>query len=251
MRSWFKNNVLKNKTALVIGGSSESGPTICNILFEHGANVAFTYYTNEAYAHKIEKTLKEKRNAKAYFLDILNIEEVLKLIPKVCNDFEKLDILINLGGPPPIYKSFRDLEEKDFDKMVNSFFKSYFFLSLEAAKHMELTKGGIIINISATSILKYSHSVYGLAKTCQTIMGKFIAHTFAPTIRVITIIPGLIDLEGTEKKLKQERAKMSPLKRNVSPEEIAQIIISVCSPAFSSTTGESIIADGGFHLLHF
>ncbi|MDD3427671.1 MAG: SDR family oxidoreductase [Caldisericia bacterium] len=250
MESWFKHDVLANKTALIIGGSSESGPIICKTLIEHGANVAFTYHKNEIDAYEIEKKLIEIQHSKAYFFDLLNMSQVFKLIPKIEDDFGKIDILINLGGPPPIYKNLRNLIEEDFDRMINSFLKGYFFLSLEAGKRMESNDGGVIINISATSSLKYSHSVYGLAKACQTVMGKFLAYTFAPMVRVITIIPGLIDIKEIDKKLKDDRANASPLKRNVTPEEMAQLIIMVCSPAFASITGESIIADGGFYLLH-
>lgn len=250
MESWFRTDALAEKTALVIGGSSESGPVVCKILNGHGAKVAFTYYKNETHAREIEKELSEKQKSKAYPFDLLDMAQVFGLLPEVERNFGRIDILVNLGGPPPVYTDLRELSEEDFDKMMDSHFKGCFFLALEAAKRMESGRGGLIVNVSATSSMKYSHNAYGLAKACVTEMTRFLAYTFAPSVRILTLIPGLIDIEEVDSDLKKARAVASPLKRNVTPEEIAQLVIAAASPAFTSITGESIVADAGFWLLH-
>jgi len=250
MESWFKSNVLADKTALVIGGSSESGPIVCKILNGHGAKVAFTYYKNETRAREIEKELSEKQRSKAYSFNLLDMTQVFGLLPEIERDFGRIDILVNLGGPPPIYTDFHVLNENEFDRMMDSHFKGCFFLSLEAAKRMESSGGGVIVNISATSSMKYSHSVYGLAKACVKEMTRFLAYTFAPSVRILTIVPGLIDNKEVDLDLRNARAEASPLKRNVTAEEIAQLVITATSPSFTSITGESVIADAGFYLLH-
>ena len=250
MESWFKSNVLADKTALVIGGSSESGPAVCRILSKHGAKVPFTYHKNETHARDIEKELAENHESKAYPFDLLDMAQVFGLLPEIERDFGRIDILVNLGGPPPVHTDLRELSEKDFDRMMDSHFKGCFFLALEAAKRMESGRGGLIVNVSATSSMKYSHSAYGLAKACVTEMTRFLAYSFAPTVRILTLIPGLIDIKEVDLDLRNARAEASPLKRNVTPEEIAQLVIATASPAFTSITGESIVADAGFWLLH-
>src|SRR5665648_533195 len=120
MESWFKSNVLTDKTALVIGGSSESGPVVCKILNGHGAKVAFTYYKNETHAREIEKELSENQKSKAYSFDLLDMTQVFGLLPEIERDFGRIDILINLGGPPPIYTDFHVLNENEFDRMMDS-----------------------------------------------------------------------------------------------------------------------------------
>lgn len=251
MKSWFKEDVLAGKTALVIGGSSESGPAVCKVLAEHGANVAFTYLHRQQEAKDLAKQLTTKDNKIQYYqFDLFSMEAVHKLPTLVYKEFGKLDLLVNLGGPPPIYTNLHTITEEDFDTMLDSHFKGNFFLSLEAAKIMEKNAGGIVVNISATSSLKSDHSVYGLAKACQNEMTGFLANTFAPQVKFLTIIPGLLDNEDVDKELRNSRAKASPLKRNVSAEEIGNLIISACSTAFLSITGQTIVADGGFFMLH-
>ena len=241
MKSWFKADVLDGKTAFVVGGSSESGPAVCRVLSDHGARVAFTYKKQKEKARSLEEELTLRNKAKAYQFDLLDIVQVFDLIPKVVQDFDKLDVLVNLGGPAPVYSDLRDIGKDDFDRMIDSHFKGYFFLAREAGVHMESFEGGVIVNVSATSSKKYSHGAYGLAKACVPEMTKFLAYTFAPTVRIYTLIPGLIDIEEVNPELRTKRAKDSPLKRNVTPEELSQLIISVCSPSFQSVTVEKIL----------
>ena len=66
-----------------------------------------------------------------------------------------------------------------------------------------------------------------------------------------TLIPGLIDLEETDQKLRNERAQNSPLHRIVTPAELGLLCVALCSPAFASVTGEALLADAGFWLKHF
>ncbi len=250
MDSWFKKDILAGRKALVIGGSSESGPVVCRILAEHGASVAFTYLSRELEAETITHELSKVTQSQAFQFDLLDRSHVLSLMGEVEQAFGPVDILINLGGPPPVYTDLRDLEPEQFDLMIDGHFKGYFSLACEAAKRMEQAQGGLIINVSATSSLKYSHSAYGMAKACINSMTKFLAHSFAPKVRVLTLIPGLIELEEIDPQLRKNRSAESPLKRNVTPDELGMLILAASSPAYASATGVEIIADGGFWLLH-
>lgn len=89
-----------------------------------------------------------------------------------------------------------------------------------------------------------------LAKACVNQMTPFLASAFAPAVRVITLVPGLIDIEETEPDLRRQRAEQSPLKRNMAPEEIGLMVVAAATEAFRSVSGVSIFMDGGFWLLH-
>ena len=247
----FKADALQGKVALVIGGSSESGPKVCEVLARHGADVALSFHTREKRAAEVAARCRSyKVRSQAFRFDLLHQDEVMQLVPDILSVFGRLDILINLGGPPPVYTNLRDIDEAGFDLMMNGHVKGCFFLAREAGKHMEQQGSGLIVNVSATSSLKYSHAAYGFAKACVNEMTRFLAYTFSPQVRVINLIPGMIDLEETASTLREERAERSPLKRIVSPEEIGLLIVAASSPAFQSVTGESLLADGGFWLLH-
>jgi enoyl-[acyl-carrier protein] reductase III len=237
--------------ALVAGASSETGPQLCETLAEQGFHVALTYLRNREAGEALASRCRSRgvRSA-AYQYDLLRVGEAGALASAVARDFGRIDVLVNLGGPAPVFSDFRAITEAEYDLMMDAHVKGYFFLAREAARRMEEAGGGVIVNISATSSTKYSHGAYGLAKACVNDMTRFLAHSFAPRVRVMTIVPGMIDIDETDRKLRQDRAAGSPLRRIVTPRELGQLVAAVCSEAFQSVTGESILADGGFWLLH-
>jgi 3-oxoacyl-[acyl-carrier protein] reductase len=247
----FEKELLKEKVALIVGGSSESGPSVCSTLASFGADVAVTYRSNRQGAEEVADRCRTHGVKTALFhLELSEPETFPDLITKAIDNLGGLDILVNLGGPPPVFADFRSLTNSDFDLMMNTHFKGYFFLAREAANYMEKHNGGLIVNISATSSMKYSHSVYGLAKACVNEMTRFLAYAYAPRVRVLSIVPGMIDIKEVDPDLRKKRAESSPLKRIVKPEEIGLLVVAAASPAFQSVTGENLISDGGFWLLH-
>lgn len=247
----FEKDTLRNKIALVIGGSGESGPQVCEVLAKHGADIALTYRSNQTGGEAVAARAREYGvRARCFTFDLLSMEQTETLIMKVTKAMGGLHILLNLGGPPPVFTDFRELSEQEFDRMIDSHFKACLFLARDAARYMEQHGGGLIVNVSATSSMKYSHAAYGLAKACVNQMTPFLASAFAPAVRVITLIPGLIDIEETEPDLRRQRAEQSPLKRNMAPEEIGLMVVAAATEAFRSVSGVSILMDGGFWLLH-
>ncbi|UCF96040.1 MAG: SDR family oxidoreductase [Spirochaetaceae bacterium] len=247
----FDKELLRRKVALVIGGSSESGPTVCSTLSAYGADIAVTYKSNRRGAERTAEGAHANGSRTAIFqFDLGKTESFADLVDKTVDSLGGLDILVNLGGPPPVYTDLRSIEKADFDLMMDTHFKGCFFLAREAANWMEKHEGGLIVNISATSSMKYSHSAYGLAKACVNDMSRFLAFAYAPKVRVLSIIPGMIDIEEVTAELRETRAEASPLKRIVTPEEIGLLVVAAASPAFRSVTGETLISDGGFWLLH-
>ncbi|MBN2553467.1 MAG: SDR family oxidoreductase [Spirochaetales bacterium] len=247
----FDKESLKQKVALVVGGSSESGPSVCSTLASFGADVAVTYRNNRKGAEEVAAGCRTHGGKTTVLhLELSDPETFQSLIAKTAGELGGLDILVNLGGPPPVYADFRSLKTSEFDLMMDTHFKGYFFLAREAANYMEKNEGGLIVNVSATSSMKYSHSVYGLAKACVIEMTRFLAYAYAPRVRVLSLTPGLIDIEEVDAALREERAEISPLQRIVTPEEIALLVVAAASPAFQSVTGENLISDGGFWLLH-
>lgn len=249
--SLFQADALKGKVALVAGGSSESGPGLCRVLARHGADVALTWHTRRAQAEEVARGCRELGvRSETFAFDILEHEQVLGLVPRAVAALGGLDILVNLGGPPPVYTSLRELDEEGYRRMMDGHVRGPFFLAREAARYMEGHGGGLVVNVSATSALKYSHAAYGFAKACVVQMTRFLAGTFAPSVRVITLVPGLIDLDETDAGMRRQRAAVSPLKRIVTPEDLGLLVVAAASPAMRSVTGESLLADGGFWLLH-
>lgn len=248
----FDQDLLKGQVALVVGGSSETGPFIVEALAAAGADVALTYHEQaDAAEAVVKKVTTLGRKAKAFAFDLLDGQAVRALPKDVAGEMGRLDILVLCAGTGG-FGDVRELDEAAWDWAMAGNVKAPFFLARNAALIMEKQKtGGRIVTFSATSALKYGHAFYGLAKAAVIQMTRFLAHTFAPKVTVNCLVPGLIDLESTEAKMRTERAENSPLKRVVTPRELGQLCVVLCSPACASVTGEAILADGGFWLKHF
>lgn len=244
---------LEGSVALVIGGSSESGPPVCEALVKNGARLAFTYHSSRENAEKVARNCRELASEESVAdpieLDIADTGRLRSAVSRVTEAFGRLDILVNLGGPPPVFTDIRDVTEDEFDAMMSSHFKGYFFLSREAAAAME-PSGGLIVNVSATSSMKYDHSVYGLAKAAVNAMCPYLAYALAPHVRCVTLVPGLIDLEEIPRETRDTRRAGSPLQRLVTPQDLGETVVALASTPFLSVTGQSIVLDGGFWLRH-
>ncbi len=80
----FRSDLLRGKVALVVGGSSETGPTVCQVLARYGGDVALTYRSQEAKAHQVaEECRKHGVKADTYRFDLLAMKQVTDLVPKV------------------------------------------------------------------------------------------------------------------------------------------------------------------------
>ncbi|UCD39060.1 MAG: SDR family oxidoreductase [Fidelibacterota bacterium] len=246
----FPVDLLQGKVALVTGASSETGPTIARTFGEVGADVALTYLTRAESAEKVVSEVEANGvRAKAYRFDLLEIDTIKPLVDEVVADFGRLDFLINCAATrlsPPV----KELHFSDWDHCVDGNLKACFFLARDAAQVMEAGDGGAVVNFSATSAMKYSHSVYGLAKAAVISMTRFLASTFAPKVRVNCIIPGLIDNPEYGIEGRRKRAADTPLGRIVNARDLGLMCVAMCSPLFETVTGEAVIMDGGFWLKH-
>ncbi len=246
----FHKDLLRGKVALITGASSETGPMIARTFSEVGADVALTYLTRaDAAASGVVEAENRGVRAKAYQFDLLEFESISQLVDKVISDYGRLDFLINCAATrvsPPI----REIDFAGWDHCSDGNVKACFFLARDAARAMETGEGGAIVNFSATSAMKYSHSVYGLAKAAVISMTRFLASIYAPKVRVNCIVPGLINNPEYDIQLRKNRAAETPLGRIVNARDLALMCVAMCSPLFETVTGEALIMDGGFWLKH-
>ena len=227
---------LKNKTALITGGSSGIGKAIARAFIEKGAKVIIFGINKPDY------------NCEFYHVDVSKEEQIKKAL----NNIKSLDIVINNAG---IFKG--KLVEKTTAEELNEVLDIDFKGAFLVCKHSipKLNKGGCIINIS--SILgiapRAEASVYSASKAAVISLTKALALELAnKSIRVNSIAPGIIDTPIWEKfagskeegdKDMKESSSHHPLKRAGKPEEIAHAAIFLAENEF--TTGIVLSVDGG------
>lgn len=236
---------LKNKVAIVTGAAMGIGYGIAEKLLNEGAKVIFSDI-------KGSEALVKKFKNKAIFIkcDVSNQVQVNKLIKHTINKFGKLDILVNNAGIFP-FVPFMQMQESDWNKVMNVNLKSIFFTSQAAAKVM--TKGGKIINISSIASMVGFPSLthYCASKSGMNGFVRALALELAPQkITVNAVAPGAIETLGASQGSSEEATKQTiniiPLKRMGQPADIASAVAFLASADADYITGQIITVDGGW-----
>ena len=240
---------LKNKVALITGAAKGIGKAIAIALASQGYNVIISDIDiNEC--KKVSDKIRQRYKLKSLAIkcDVSNKKEVDLMVKSAVDKFKKIDILINNAGIFPS-KPFKEMEEADWDKVLNTNLKSVYLCSHSVTKYMIK---GVIINISSIASIK---GFPGMAHYCASKSGingltRVMALELAPDIRVNAIAPGLIITpgvkKGVDKKVIAQMASTVPLKRAGLPEDIANLAVFLASDESSYITGQVLVIDGGW-----
>jgi len=243
--------ILKNKTALVTGGSRGIGAAIVRRLAKDGANVAFTYSQSADVAEKLVKEISAYGvKAKAYRADSAKPEQLPKLAEEVVKDFGSIDILVNNAGVFTL-GAIGEISQEDYAKVMRVNVDAVFMLTNAAVKHMKA--GARIINIS--SILGEracdpNLSVYVGSKFAVSGLTRAWAKDLGPKgILVNAVMPGPIDTDmnpASGEYADAQRVKVA-LGRYGKPEEIAGAVAFLAGPDATFITGTTLTVDGGYN----
>jgi len=241
---------LSGKVALVTGGSRGIGFATAKSLSENGATVVITAKNSE----RLKKSTLEIPNAIGIAGDIRNKDDVKNVINKIIEKFGKLDILVNNAGIFPKIKQLHEIDEEDWNEVLDVNLTGQFRFTKEAIPHLQKT-GGSIINISSDAGLKayqgFNADAYSASKAALILLTKCWALEYAKDkIRVNCICPGVVETDMTNPFLKTQKDKEfmdseHQIGRIGQPEEIAKAVMYFASDDSSWTTGAILAVDGG------
>jgi len=241
---------LSGKIALVTGGSRGIGFSTGKILSENGATVVITGKDTE----RLKKAAKKIPNSIAIVADIRNTNDVKNVVSKTIEKFGRLDILVNNAGIFPKIKKLHEIDEDEWNEVLDVNLTGQFRFTKEAIPHLQKTSGSIV-NISSDAGLKayqgFNADAYSASKAALIILTKCWALEYSKNkIRVNCICPGVVDTDMTKPFLKTQTDKEfmdneHPLGRIGQPEEIAKAIMYFVSDDASWTTGAVLTVDGG------
>jgi len=241
---------LSGKIALVTGASRGIGFATAKILSENGATVMMTAKDQE----RLEKSTLKIPNAIGIAADIRNTNDVKNVVNKTVEKFGKLDILVNNAGIFPKVKPLHEIDEDEWNEVIDVNLTGQFRFTKEAIPHLKKT-GGSIINMSSNAGLKAyegtSADAYSASKAALVLLTKCWALEYAKDkIRVNCICPGAVDTDMSKPFLKTQKDKEfadseHPLGRIGQPEEVAKAVMYFVSDDAAWITGAILAIDGG------
>ncbi len=245
---------LKDRIAIITGGSKGIGYGIAEEFLKEGAKVAICS-RNEEEGRKAEKELQKLGDVFYTPADVSNVDENQLLVDKTVQRYGGLDIFVaNAGINDPEKTHYLDITEEQYDKIMGVNLKGVFFGGQAAARYMaKQGRGGAIINISSVNayLALDSQMCYTTSKGGVGQLTKVQAVALTPyNIKVNAICPGPIETElmrrvGSDPQLFNTVISRTPIGRIGTPNECGRLAVYLASDDSDFIYGQSIFIDGG------
>ena len=243
---------LTGRTAIVTGAGTGIGRATAERLFQAGASVVVNYFedgegTNRSAAEHVAEQLGD--GATAIAGDVRDPEAVRQMFVRTSERFGAVHIVVNNAG------ILRDrtvaaMSDSEWRDVIDTNLTGVFNVSREAARRLE--EGGRLISLASVSGVTgpYGQSNYVAAKAGVIGMTKVLSRELARrNITVNAVAPGLVDtpmVETIPEKYRKEMIDQIPLGRIAGTNEIAAVILFLCSSLASYVTGQTIHVNGGW-----
>jgi NAD(P)-dependent dehydrogenase (short-subunit alcohol dehydrogenase family) len=244
----------KGKVAIVTGAGGGVGKAISRRLSSEGCKVIMLG-RDRSKLQKAASEIGNKKNTMTVIADITKEAEVLSAIDQTINSFDKIDILVNNAGIINDPMPFHEMNEDQWDDLVETNLFGMFRMSKAVIPVMIKNGGGSIVNISSVlgirSIPRVPLSVYAVTKAGVIMFTRSIAVEYGQyKIRCNCVAPSTIRSSIIEPYLQDEGAKKLlestfPLRVIGEPEDISGAVAYLCSDDSKWVTGTIMMVDGG------
>jgi dehydrogenase/reductase SDR family protein 4 len=244
---------LNGKVAIVTGASRGIGRAIAEVFAREGARVVICGRKQET----LDQVAREiGPSVKPIACHVGRADQIENMIAVTAKEFGPVEILVNNAATNISFGPCLEIDEAQFDKMIEINLKSAFRLVQAVAPHMCDRGSGSIINIASIAGLRPQlHSLlYSMTKAALIMMTKSYALELgAKGVRVNAIAPGLIQTALSEHYWKDEAQRdgvlaKQPIQRLGQPSDVADLALLLASEKGSYITGQTLTVDGGFLL---
>jgi NAD(P)-dependent dehydrogenase (short-subunit alcohol dehydrogenase family) len=250
------NNTLdfSGKVALVTGAAAGMGLATARAFAEAGAAVVLADYKEEAVAAEAEKLRAAGHQALAVRCDVSNDDEVAAMVSRAVAEFGRLDCAFNNAGVMAHIAPTADSTRDEWDRVIGVNLRGVWACMKHELRQMERQGSGAIVNNASVGALTgnpgigaYIASKHGVVGLTRTASLEYVRKG----IRVNAVNPGLIDTQvardvvAGDERAYGEIAKNVPIGRAGRPEEIASVVLWLCSPGASYVVGHALTVDGG------
>lgn len=245
---------LEGKVALITGATKGIGRGYAEALAREGASLVIVSRSERECRQTAEEISKNYGvTAIGVGADVLQKEDIDRMVREAVGRFERIDILVNNAGMA-ITKKAEDLTEEEFDRVVNLDLRAAFFCAQAVGRQMIAQKSGKIINIGSILGNQAAKQVlpYAVAKAGVLQMTKALALEWARyNIQVNTLSPGYVMTDMNRNELQEPKVENHhfgriPLRRYAQVEEMYDAIVFLASDGSNYMTGQQLLIDGGW-----
>ncbi|MDZ7821306.1 MAG: 3-oxoacyl-[acyl-carrier-protein] reductase [Candidatus Marinimicrobia bacterium] len=242
---------VKEKVALVTGGSGGIGEAIAVRLAESGAAVVINYRRSEAKAAAVcEKLTRKGMECSALQGDVSSFAASQAMVDAVVKQYGKIDILVNNAGITRDRLLLR-MKEADFDEVISTNLKGTWNMIKAVSLPMSRARYGKIVNIASVSGVTGNAGQANYAASKAGVIGltRSVAREFAGrNITCNAVAPGFIETEmtaGLPEKVRERYLQQIPLGRYGRSGEVASLVLFLASDDSNYITGQVVHVDGG------
>jgi len=252
--------MFKNKVVLVSGSGRGIGATIALHFASLGADLVVNYFRNRQPAEETAESIRKiGRKALVVKANMGEIEDIDRLFETIEQEFHGLDIFIH-NAASGYNRPVMEQRAKGWDWTMNINARSLLFAAQRAVPLMEKRGGGVIVTISSPGAGRVlpDYVVVGASKAAIEAITRYLAVELAPkNIVVNAVSPGIVltdalqhfEMVRTDVHLADRATDITPAGRLVKPQDIANVVAFLCSPAACMIRGQVIAVDGGASLL--
>ncbi|MGB9586837.1 MAG: 3-oxoacyl-[acyl-carrier-protein] reductase [Armatimonadota bacterium] len=244
---------LEGKTAIVTGAGRHGkgiGRSIALVLAEEGADIVIADYVLEAAESVAREVLEIGRRVVAVRADVANPQDAEAIVQKALDEFGKVDILVNNAGITRDALIPR-MSEQDWDSVIDTNLKGTFNCTKAVIRPMLKQRSGKIVNVASVMgiIGNVGQANYSASKAGVIALTKTTAKELgARGINVNAVAPGFIQTAMTDElpnNIRENIAAMIPLNSLGTPEDVAKLVLFLCTEDARYITGQVINVDGG------
>lgn len=243
---------LKGKVAVVTGGGRDIGRACAIQLAKCGAAIAINYHSSSTGADSaVEEITANGGQAFAMQGDMTRGEDVAALIDKTARSFSgNIDVLIHVTGGLVARKPLADMDIDHWNNVMALNATSFMRTAKEVLPYMK--NGGSIVGLASQAGRDGGGpgaSAYAASKGAVMTFTRALAKELGPKVRVNSICPGMIDTDFhntfTKSDVRKHVANITPLKREGSPEDVANLAAFLAADSAAFITGTNVDINGG------